>query len=41
MPFNPDLEPEQVYENYFDEDFNYKSANSKKLKAVVIKGNPK
>lgn len=26
MPFNPDLEPEQVYENYFDEDEGVKSA---------------
>jgi DNA-directed RNA polymerase beta subunit len=26
MPFNPDLEPEQVYDNYFDEDAEVKSA---------------
>ena len=26
MPFNPDLEPAQVYENYFDEDEGIKSA---------------
>lgn len=26
MPFNPDLEPEQVYENYFDPDAEVKSA---------------
>jgi len=26
MPFNPDLEPEQVYENYLDEDEGIKSA---------------
>jgi hypothetical protein len=26
MPFNPDLEPEEVYENYFDEDEGVKSA---------------